>query len=164
MQTIIVGQDRAAYGAPRSDGKTYKQHALETLDLDLSRIHFTGLVPFGTLRSVFRVSSAHVYLTVPFVLSWSMIEAMSTGVLLVGSDTPPLREMVTDGVNGLLVDFFDPKQIARRIEEALVNRKKYDPLRVAARQTAVDYYDARNLLPCHRQLMLDVAGGVKTCR
>nr|WP_255617917.1 glycosyltransferase [Aurantimonas sp. VKM B-3413] len=164
LQAIIVGRDRVAYGSKRKDGKSYKEHAFETLDLDLSRVHFLDLVPLKTLRTVFRISSVHVYLTVPFVLSWSMMEALSTGVLLLGSDTDPIREMVTDGENGLLVDFFDTKRIAERIGEALDNREKYAPLREAARRTAIERYAAKHLLPCHRQLMIDVATGVKTCR
>ena len=164
LQAIIVGQDRVAYGAKRSDGKTYKEHALETLDLDLSRVHFMGLVPLQVLRSVFRVSSVHVYLTVPFVLSWSMIEAMSTGVLLLGSDTAPVREIVADGKNGLLADFFDARSIADRIAEALNRREALAPLRQAARRTALERYSARHLLPAQRQLILDVASGIKTCR
>ncbi|HEV2602651.1 MAG TPA: glycosyltransferase [Microvirga sp.] len=164
LHTIIVGKDRVAYGDKRRDGKTYKEYALETLKLDLNRIHFTDLVSLQTLRSIFRVSSVHVYLTVPFVLSWSMIEAMSTGVLLLGSDTAPVREVVTDGFNGLLVDFFDPDKIASRIGEALDRQDKYAPLREAARRTVLERYDADNLLPCHRQLMMDVANGTKSCR
>ncbi|MCT8268919.1 glycosyltransferase [Afifella sp. JA880] len=164
MQTIVVGRDRVAYGSKRSDGKTYKEHALETLDLDLSRIHFLDLVPLEKLRTVFRISSVHVYLTVPFVLSWSMIEAMSTGVLLLGSDTDPIREMIEDGKNGLLVDFFDSDKIAARMEEALAGQQKFVPLRAAARRTVLERYAMKHLLPCHRQLMVDVASGAKTCR
>jgi glycosyltransferase involved in cell wall biosynthesis len=164
MHTIIVGQDRVAYGAKRTDGKTYKEHALETLDLDMSRVHFLGLVPLATLRTVFRISSVHVYLTVPFVLSWSMIEAMSTGVLLLGSDTAPIQEMVADGKNGLLVDLMDARQIADRIGEALNKQQQFAPLRKAARRTALERYSAKQLLPCHRQMIIDVASGVKTCR
>ena len=164
MQTIIVGKDRTAYGAARKDGKTYKEHALETLDLDDGRIHFTDLVSLKTLRSVFRVSSVHTYLTVPFVLSWSMIEALSTGVLLLGSDTAPVRELVADGENGLLTDFWDVEAMAAKMDDAIAKQQKYTPLRAAARRTALQRYSVRNLLPVHRQLMIDVASGLKSCR
>jgi len=159
MQTIIVGNDRVAYGRKRTDGKSYKEHALESLDLDQSRIHFLGLVPFETFRTVVQISSAHVYLTVPFVLSWSMLESMACGALIVGSDTAPVREVIADGVNGLLTDFFDTDQTAARIAEALDNQPKMRELRQAARQTMLDRYAAKHLVPAHRQLMMDVATG-----
>ncbi|MCW2308164.1 glycosyltransferase [Rhodobium gokarnense] len=159
LHTVIVGDDRVAYGTRRKDGKSYKEHALETLDLDTSRVHFLGLVPFATFRSVIQISSVHVYLTVPFVLSWSMLESMSCGALIVASDTPPVREVIADGLNGLLTDFFDTERLAARVEEAIENQVKLRPLRLAARQTALDRYAAKNLVPAHRQLMIDVATG-----
>ncbi len=159
VHALIVGQDRVAYGRKRADGKTYKEHALATLDLDLERTHFMGLVPFDTFRAVVQISSVHVYLTVPFVLSWSMIESMSCGALVLGSDTAPVREVIEDGKNGLLVDFFDTDAIAARINEALDKQKKMKPLRQAARQTVLERYAARNLVPAHRQLIVDVANG-----
>jgi glycosyltransferase involved in cell wall biosynthesis len=164
LQAVIVGRDRVAYGPQRTDGKTYKQEALEKFGLDQSRIHFTDLVPYSQLRALFQVSSLHIYFTVPFVLSWSMLEAMSCGVLLLGSDTEPVREIVTDGRNGLLVDFRDPKRIARRMEEALNLKEKAAPLRREARLTIERRYAAKHLLPCHRNLILEVASGRKTCR
>ncbi len=164
LQAIIVGKDRVAYGPQRTDGKTYKQEALEQYGLDQSRLHFLDLVPFDKLRTVFQISSLHIYFTVPFVLSWSMLEAMSTGVQLLGSDTEPVKEVVEDGKNGLLVDFRNPRDIARRMEEALANRGRAEKLRRAARRTMEERYAAKHLLACHRQLILDVASGVKTCR
>lgn len=159
MHTVVIGNDRVAYGRKRPDGKTYREHALETLDLDQSRLHFLGLVPFETFRTAIQVSSVHVYLTVPFVLSWSMIESMACGALIVGSDTPPVREIIEDGVNGLLTDFFDTDAIAARVIEALDGQSTFRETRRAARQTALDRYAARNLVPAHRQLLVDVASG-----
>jgi len=83
----------------------------------------------------------HVYLTVPFVLSWSLLEAMAAGCLIVASGTQPVREAMDDGVNGLLVDFLSPAQVAARVEEALVNQDRLQPLRERARQTVVERYD-----------------------
>ena len=160
MHTVIVGNDRVAYGRGRPDGKSYKEYALESLDLDQSRIHFLGLVPFDTFRAVVQISSVHVYLTVPFVLSWSMIESMACGALIVGSDTQPVREVIEDGVNGLLTDFFDVDKIASRVTEALDGQAKFRDIRRAARQTTLDRYAAKHLVPAHRQLMIDVASGV----
>ena len=88
---VIAGEDRVAYGKSLPDGKTYKQLMLETLDLDLSRIHFTGSLPYAQYLQLLQASSAHIYLTRPFVLSWSMLEAMSTGCVVIGSDTAPCQ-------------------------------------------------------------------------
>jgi glycosyltransferase involved in cell wall biosynthesis len=103
---VVVGEDRVAYGKSLPDGKTYKQLMLEKLDLDLSRLHFTGRLPYNQYLQVLQASSVHIYLTRPFVLSWSMLEAMATGCLIVASNTAPVTEVIRDGENGLLVDFF----------------------------------------------------------
>ena len=108
VHVLVIGEDRVAYGKRREDGKTYKEAMLAEHAFDLSRLHFVGNRPLTYLRDAWRVSAAHVYLTIPFVLSWSMLEAMSTGALVVGSDTGPVQEVIEDGRNGLLVPFFEP--------------------------------------------------------
>lgn len=148
---VVVGEDRVAYGRTLSNGKTYKQEALETLPLDLSRLHFTGSLPYEQYLQVLQASSAHIYLTRPFVLSWSMLEAMATGCLVVGSNTEPVREVIQDGQNGLLVDFFSPQEIAERVDEALNHRDRLAELRAKARQTIQQSYDLAQLLPQHLQ-------------
>ena len=107
-----------------------------------------------------RASSAHVYLTVPFVLSWSVLEAMATGCLLIASDTEPVREVVTDGGNGLLVDFFDSAALAERIEAALEQPQRFADLRTKARATIVAGYALKDLLPRHIDLIGQVAAGL----
>lgn len=92
-------------------------------------------------------SSVHVYLTYPFILSWSLLEAMSCGCLVVGSDTAPVQELIGNQVNGHLVDFFSPKAIAETVETALTDKAQSAQLRQAARQTIVSGYDIRQLLP-----------------
>jgi len=159
LHVVVVGGDGVSYGAKRKDGKTHKEAALEDYDLDLSRLHFTGLVPFDVFRTVAQISKAHIYLTVPFVLSWSMIEVMACGAPLVASDTPPVAEVVEDGKNGLLVDFFQPAQIAGRVEEILDGKVDVTALRQAARRTVLERYTAANLVPVHRQLIVDVVNG-----
>ncbi|MBR8830164.1 MAG: hypothetical protein N5P05_002822 [Chroococcopsis gigantea SAG 12.99] len=154
LHAVVVGENRVAYGRNLPGGKTYKEFMLEKLPLDLSRIHFTGLLPYNQYLQVLQASSVHLYLTRPFVLSWSMLEAMSTGCLIVGSDTAPVRELIQDGVNGLLVDFFDPEKIAARVEVALDNPADMAPLRVKARETIVANYDLNTLLPQHLNWML----------
>ena len=148
---VIVGENRVAYGRSLPDGKTYKDVMLEKFPLDLSRVHFTGLLPYPEYLQVLQASSVHLYLTRPFVLSWSMLEALSTGCLIVGSNTAPVTEMIQDGVNGLLVDFFDTHKICDRIEEALDNPTSMAALRAKARETILDRYDLAKLLPQHLQ-------------
>ena len=133
---------------------------MSELDFDLDRLHFTGRLPRARYRDVLRASSVHVYLTIPFVLSWSMIEAMSTGCLVVASDTDPVREVVRDGGNGLLVDFFDTGALAERICDALDRPGDFSHLRDAARRTAVERYAAAKLVPQRARLLEAVADGL----
>ncbi|MGF1481319.1 MAG: glycosyltransferase family 4 protein [Cyanophyceae cyanobacterium] len=145
--TVVVGQDRVAYGKKLPEGQTYKQLMLEQIPLDRSRIHFTGLLPYGEYLQVLQASSVHIYLTRPFVLSWSMLEALATGCVIVASDTPPVTEVITDGVNGLLVDFFSSQKIAERTLEVLNHPDRMVALRRKARETVVKGYDLAKLLP-----------------
>jgi glycosyltransferase involved in cell wall biosynthesis len=153
---VIVGENRVAYGRTLPDGKTYKDLMLEKVPLDLNRVHFTGLLPYPEYLQVLQASSVHLYLTRPFVLSWSMLEALSAGCLVVGSHTAPVTEMIQDGVNGLLVDFFDTQKICDRIEEALDNPTQMAPIRAKARETILQRYDLAQLLPQHLQWIQEV--------
>ena len=144
---VIVGTDRVAYGSSLPNGKTYREQALETLDIDLTRNHFTGHLEYSQYLKVIQASDVHVYLTYPFVLSWSMLEAMSTGCLVLGSKTQPVEEVIQDGVNGLLVDFFEPKRIVERIVEVLEHPDKMQAIREQARQTVINNYNLADLLP-----------------
>lgn len=158
---VIVGEDRVAYGPPPPEGNSYKQWMLSKVPLDPKRVHFVGRLPYGLYRRVLRASSAHVYLTRPFVLSWSLLEAMATGCLIVASDTAPVREAIEDGVNGLLVDFFDVSRIAERIGEALGSRESLAHLRERARRTVLERYDLAELLPRHLRLLEGYAQGTR---
>ena len=89
----------------------------------------------------------HVYLTRPFVLSWSLLEAMACGCLVVASDTGPVQEVLRHGYNGLLCDFFSPRAIARSVLQALEEQEQLNPLRDAARNTIVSRYELTTLLP-----------------
>lgn len=159
LHVLIAGNDRVAYGKKRADGKTHREHALATLDLDQSRIHFLGLVPLSTLQAMFRITRAHVYLTVPFVLSWSMLEAMAAGALVVGSDTPPVRELIAHDVNGVLTDFFDADRIADTVEAVLGGEVDDARLKRAARDTITADYDVTRILPRQWAMMQAVAAG-----
>lgn len=156
---VIVGADRVAYGKNLPDGRTFKQAMLEKVRLDLSRVHFTGLLPKPDYLRVLQASSVHVYLTYPFVLSWSMLEAMSAGCLVVASNTAPVNEVITDGVNGLTTDFFSPDKIAGRVVGALACPDEFREIRIRARQTILDRYSLQKLLPVHLGFLNRIAGG-----
>ena len=152
---VVVGEDRVAYGKRLPGGKTYKQAMLEKYEFDPQRLHFTGRLPYGQYLQVLQASSVHVYLTRPFVLSWSMLEAMSTGCLIIASDTKPVTEVIENGVNGILVDFFDVKTMTDRVEEALDQPDKMQIIRENGRKTILDHYDMATLLPQHLAWMKD---------
>ena len=157
---LIVGGDEVSYGNQPPCGRTWRQRMLSELDgkIDLSRIHFLGKVTHSNLHKVFQVSACHIYLTYPFVLSWSMLEAMSCGTLVIGSDTPPVREVIKHGANGILVDFFDFEALANQLADVLHNSKSYDTLARAGRSTIREYYDRQKIcLPQRLSLVKQLA-------
>jgi glycosyltransferase involved in cell wall biosynthesis len=109
--------------------------------IDTTRVHFLGRVSYADFIKVLQVSAAHLYLTYPFVLSWSMLEAMSAGCLVIGSRTTPVQEVIEHQRNGLLVDFFDLDAITHTVCDALAAPQRYASLRQNARQTVLDRYD-----------------------
>jgi glycosyltransferase involved in cell wall biosynthesis len=153
---LIVGGDAVSYGAPPAKGRCYREVFLQELGsrLDLDRVHFLGSVPYTTYLNVLQISAVHVHLTYPFVPSWSLLETMSAGCLVIGSATPPVLEWLRDGENGLVVDFFSMTALCDRVEEALEHRDRMQLLRLAARATAVDKLDLRmQILPRWTKLL-----------
>jgi len=138
--TIIVGGDDVSYGGKPQGAANWREKMLAEVSLDATRTHFMGKLPYDAYRKVLQVSAAHVYLTYPFVLSWSMLEAMASGCLVIGSRTGPVQEVIEDGVNGLLVDFFDTGAMADRIVSAIDNQAALKPLRAAAQRCAQERY------------------------
>lgn len=146
-QVVIVGGDGVSYGSAPSVGKSWKQIFLNEVagKLDLNRVHFVGRVPRSDLTSLLQVSSCHVYLTYPFVLSWSLIEAMSAGCAIVASDCAPVREVVNHSEHGLLFDFFDSAALAGSVIKILESPQLGKSLGDAARRRAVGKYDLNHV-------------------
>ena len=157
---VIVGGTGVSYGAQPPQGTTWKEKFYQEVAnrIDRKRVHFVGRVPHEVLTQLFQISSAHVYLTCPFVLSWSLMEAMSIGCLIVGSRTRPVEEVIKHERTGLLVDFFDPSAIAATVADALQRGSILSPLRTAARKHIVKHYDLKTqCLPAQIKLMHSLA-------
>ena len=163
---ILVGGDDVSYGRPTPDGRSYRAVLLRELagQIDLDRVHFLGRISHRLFVNVLQISSVHVYLTFPFVLSWSFLEAMSAGCLVLGSNTPSVTEVLRDGENGLLVDFFDRKGIADRIDAVLDHPDRMQALRDNARQTILEKYDLRSVALPNYLALIDrlVTGDLKS--
>nr|QFZ92736.1 glycosyltransferase [Synechococcus elongatus PCC 11802] len=159
---FIVGREGNGYGAAHPSGKSYKQVMLEELEgqLNLDQLHFLGPLPYGQLLKLLQLSSIHIYFTIPFVLSWSLMEAMACGALIIGSKTPPLEEVIQHGKNGLLVDYFQTSELVEAVKEVFQHRDRYESLRQAARQTIVEHYDLRYSLRRQQALILALGAQV----
>jgi glycosyltransferase involved in cell wall biosynthesis len=161
-RVVIVGEEGVSYGAPPPGGGSWKQALLQELSgkLDLSRIHFVGRVPHPLLHELFRICACHVYLTYPFVLSWSLLEAMACAAVVIGSATTPVQEVIESGRNGFLVDFFDIEALAQTIAAVLADPQRFNALGQAARQTVVERYDLATIcLPAQLALVDGLAAG-----
>ena len=142
-RVLIVGGDDVSYGARPPAGKKWKEIFLAEVKngLDLSRVHFLGSIPYPHFITLLQLSRAHVYLTYPFVLSWSLLEAMSVGCAIVASNTQPLREAIVHDETGRLVDFFDIPALANEVCQLLSDASASERLGSAARKFARDNYD-----------------------
>lgn len=147
-EIIIAGAETGpGYGLGPPENETWKSHFWKEIEdrVDPARIHFVGWLPNETLNALMSIARAHVYLTYPFVLSWSLLEAMACEALVIGSDTPPLRDVIVDGENGLLVDFLRPDLLADAIVEACRHPDRFQGMRAAARQSILARYDRQNV-------------------
>lgn len=157
---VLVGGDEISYGNGPPDGGIWREYMLSSCRFDPSRVHFVGRVPYSVFQQVLSISRAHVYLTYPFVLSWSMLEAMSHECMLIASRTTPVTEVLEDGKNGRLVDFFNPGEVADAVVAALRDQAATLPLRKAARETVKKTYDLRGVcLPAQLDLINLLAAG-----
>jgi glycosyltransferase involved in cell wall biosynthesis len=156
LHILVGGEDRVCYGKHLKDD-TFKKKMLRELEFDESRLHFVGPLPYNEYVKLLQVSSAHVYLTYPFVLSWSFLEAMAAGCLIVASDTAPVTEVMQDKYNGMLVDFYDIDGIVAKVNELIDHKEKYQLLRENARDVVVKNYDLKMLLPKQIEFLKSVA-------
>ncbi len=156
---LIVGDDKVSYGKRLPEGESYKKKYIAELDAcaeapDWSRIHFLGPLAYADFVKVLQVSAVHVYLTYPFVLSWSVLEAMAAGCLVLASDTAPVRDIVSDGDNAILTDFFDHAALADKLAALLQDPARYTALRARAREYCVREFDLRTrCLPAWRSFL-----------
>jgi len=167
-RVLVMGGNETSYGreSKHQGGLRGEMEAEVGADLDWDRVHFLGQVPYDKFCEIIQLSRCHIYLTMPFVLSWSLLEAMSMQATVVASDVAPVREAVTHGETGLLVDFFDPQALADQVSDVLANPGTYAHLGSAARAHVVKHYDflshclpqhiarINSLLPAAKQLPL----------
>jgi len=161
-QVVIVGGDGISYGRLPSDGTSWRRHMLAELGgrLDLSRVHFVGWLPYAQYSAVLQVSSAHVYLTYPFVLSWGLLEAMAAECLVIASRTTPVEEVIDGTTNGYLADFFDSDALAQQICSVLQDPAATTAIRREARRYVVENFDVQTkCLPAHLALLSELTGG-----
>lgn len=149
---VITGGDEARYGKKLPKETSYRRKFLKEIAIDQNRVHFLGFVPYETHLRTLQVSSAHIYLTVPFVLSWSVLEAMAAECVVLGSATPPVREIIEHGRNGFLFDFFSPTQIADRVDEVLDDPHRKRHLGHEARRDIVMHYEVKKGLAAYQVL------------
>jgi glycosyltransferase involved in cell wall biosynthesis len=164
LHVVLVGADDPAntYGARPGPTGCWREVMLAEVagKLDSERVHFLRPMAYEHLLALFSNVRAHVYLTYPFVLSWSLLDAMACETLLVASDTAPVRDVIEHGGNGLLVDFFDGEAMADTLAEVCRSPAKFEPLRTAARETVITRFDRHGVcMPAWRRLVERVAVG-----
>jgi glycosyltransferase involved in cell wall biosynthesis len=157
VEAIILG-DRTVYYGRGTGTENHFQEALSGSAIDPARTHFLGTLPYEEYRRVLQISSVHVYLTVPFVLSWSCLEAMAVGCAIVGSDTAPVREFVEHGENGLLANFFDPADIADQVRSILMGEANEGAMRAAARRTIETRWSSESAIAAHMAILDGLVG------
>lgn len=163
-QVLIFGQAGGRpYGGSPEDGRTWREVCFDGVAYDPDRVHFLGRTEHARMLAALRLSTAHVYYTYPFVLSWSLAEAMASGCYVIGSDTAPLHDAITDGVDGRLLPFFDVAALSDALIEACRNPEASAPLRAAARETAVAKFSRAKgreaWLDLLRELGAEIPGG-----
>lgn len=156
-QFVLIGADTPNnYGVEAPRGTTWAKMFLNEVKdkIDVKRLHFVGTLPHDQMLALLSISGAHVYYTYPFVLSWSLLEAMASEAPIIASATPPVQEVLRDGVNARLMPFFDPEALANEVTEALKNPSKFDQMRLQAREDVVRKFDrVKVCLPAWQNLI-----------
>jgi glycosyltransferase involved in cell wall biosynthesis len=166
-KVLIVGGDEVSYGAAPPKGQTWKQIFIDEVrsqipDTDWARVHFLGRIPYDQFMRLLQVSRVHVYLTYPFVLSWSLMEAMSCEAAIVASNTAPVREVIRHGETGRLVDFFDGEALVAEVCDLLEDDEARRELGRASRRLMLEKYDLNTIcLPRQLNWVSSVMGGSK---
>jgi glycosyltransferase involved in cell wall biosynthesis len=157
---IVVGQDRVCYGndATHTGGMTLKEQIFSQGGFDTARFIFPGQLPTAELANVLSLSDLHIYLTVPFVLSWSLMNAMACGCTILASDTAPVREVIEHGANGLLAPFADEGALTAEALRVLDAPAQFQQLGANARATVEQRYSTEVCLPKLEQMFRRVAG------
>jgi len=158
-EIVIFGGDGADHGPRLTGGQTYRQRMLEKVRIDPGRVHFMGRAPHSQIVAALAVSAAHVFLTYPHLISWSILEALAAGCVVIGSATGPVMEIIEHGRNGFLVEFFDYRGLAAQVCEVLAKPEKFLPVRMAARDTALRKYDLRKNVSREIALLSILAAG-----
>jgi len=160
---LIVGGDEKSYVKEHESGKSWREVMLEEVgdQLDMSRILFLGRLPYKTLLDLFSISSLHIYMTIPFVLSWSMLEVMACSTPVLGSRTPPVEEVISDGENGFLFDYFSEDDLVKKATYLMENPAMLKQAGDTGRKYIVEHYDLRTrCLPQHLELINQLVGKV----
>jgi glycosyltransferase involved in cell wall biosynthesis len=162
---VVVGSDRVAYGGDlkRIAEGSFREHVLKQDDYDLSRFLFPGTLPPQQLARLLSISDLHIYLTVPFVLSWSLFNALACGCTVVASGTDPVKELITHGRTGLLADFYDVEGLAEHALRVLRDPAAHRGLGEAGRELIHERYSVDRTLPLMREFFAEVASGPAPC-
>ena len=155
-QVVICGGDNVSYGRRPPDGGTWREVMTRQFPFDPARVHFVGKLARSNYLDLLRISALHLYLSVPFVLSWSCIEALACGCLVLGSDVAPVREVIEDGVNGFLVDARDSELLASRAADLLGRRALMGNVRRNARDTAIARFELGQCLAQQSRLVAEL--------
>jgi len=153
LKVVMLGGDGVSYGGAAPNGGTWREIFLNEIadQFDPSRVSFPGRIDYATYLALLRRSDAHIYLTYPFVASWSLREALATGCAIIGSDTEPVREFIAHGRNGLLTSFFDPEGLADAVLRVIEDKKLNQKIRTGARRYAERHLAMGDYLQAFRQ-------------
>lgn len=159
LHVVIGGEDRVCYGKHLIND-TFKNKMLRELPFDMSRLHFVGNLPYDEYIKLLQVSTVHTYLTYPFVLSWSLLEAMSVGCCILASKTAPVEEVIKHNYNGILTDFYDIAKMVEEIIKIFTNYDAYTDIRNNARETIKKFYNKETLVKKQIEILNNITSGI----